>query len=300
MSNPIRNTTQQAIYFASVIINRSHLDKPTVEQVKQVTPHIPAEVVEAKYKEVAEGAPLTSWYFAVPGVHVRGAYYVFNLTLDSKGVLHLDGRYCSNSLLPSSHPSAYSQEAHEWQKANLDYLGLLDPMSHGQPRWGWFCENAVRDPSRRVPDYGDIQRGADPRPKPVGKGLTPGRPVTVAGLAYVFRTGMGPNDRRSHHSYKAQAADRDLIIHGSQHLLWLEVKGANLHISGAPTTWCACCGRAMHMTGCAVCDYRYHDNQFDCGGGPPIDEEAQALVEKFGWKFPNDPQIARDEADKEP
>ncbi len=297
MSSPVRSTTQQAIYFASVILNRSHFENPTLEQVKQVTPHIPGEIVEAKYQEVAEGGPDASWYFAVPGVHVQGAYYTFNLSRTSQGVLSLSGRYCRNSLLPDSHPSDYSQEAHAWQLANLDYPGLLDPRdSEGQPRWGWFCENSVSDPSRRWPDGYSKPRPANPTA--VGKGLTPGRPVMVAGLAFVFRKGMGPNDRQTHQNYKLQAADRDLIIHGSQHLLWSEVKGANNHISGAPTTWCACCGRSLGITGCGTCDLRYEDNAFDCGGGPPLDEAAQALVEKFGWKFPQDPQVARDEADR--
>ena len=300
MSSPTRNTTQQAAIYSAVLIDGSHLEGPTVERVQQVAPHIPADAVEAKYREVVAGGPGAYWYFAVPGVYVRGAYYRFSLKHTPQGTLRLEGRHSShNSLLPEVFATEYSQEAHEWQKANLDYVNLLDPLnSQGQPRWGWFSENFVRDPSRRVPDYFDLERGADPTPKPVAKGLTPGRPAWVAGLAFVFRQGMGPNDRQSHHRYKARADDRDLIIHSSQHLLWDEVKGANSHISGAPTTWCACCGRSMHMTGCTVCDYRYKDNHFDCGGGPPLDEEAQTLVEKFGWKFAQDPQVARDEADK--
>lgn len=298
-------TLQNTLSFGSILADTRHIESPTIEQVLRLTPHIPEATVRAEYERVTT-APVTeypTWYFAVPGVHVKGSYYRYRLGMTSHGgsglwVLVVSGDSCGNTFVRDGlSPTAFSTEAHEWQKAHFSYDKMIDPLnSEGRPRWGWFCENWVMDPSRRVPDYFERRNGADTTPKPVEHGMQPGRPVAVAGLAFVFEYGKGPNERQTHYRWDAEEADCDLIIHSQQKLLWMEVKGANRHISGAPTTYCACCGRSLHMTGCAHCDYRYRDNQFDCGGGPPINIQGQALVEKFGWTFKEDPQIARDEA----
>lgn len=297
-------TLQDTLKFASILADSRYIESPTIEQVLRITPHIPEETVRAEYERVTT-APVTeypTWYFAVPGVHVKGSYYRCSLRMLDYGgsglwALVLEWNSCGNTLLRDGlSTTAFSNEAHEWQKVHFGYSKMIDPTTaDGRARWGWFCENWVKDPSRRVPDY--FLRGAtDTTPKPVEHGMQPGRPVTVAGLAFVFEYGKGPSERRGHDRWDAEEADCDLIIHSQQTLLWAEVKGANTHISGAPTTYCACCGRSLHMTGCGHCNYRYRDNQFDCGGGPPINIKAQALVEKFGWTFKEDPQIARDEA----
>lgn len=343
--------------FVAILTASRKLKSPTLEQVQAITPHIPDDVIAAKYDEILNGvAPVPEglaailsdlddeqeaqaqqiwkdngyrtldasipdnirervqeigkaisdtkhrgWYFAVPGVHVDGAVYNFNLSWSAEHGSKLTGDYCSNLRVGQKTVPAFGAEAHAWQREHIDTgtwpvnPQLIDPTDgHGlrQPRWGWFCENPVKDPSRRVPDWSALKAGASPSPVKVGKGMQDGRPVRVAALAFVFKVAMGPNDRQTHHDGEAEEADCDLIIHSSQKLLWAEVKGANDHISGAPTTYCALCGDSLGTTGC--CGYFYRDDQSDCGGGPPINKTAQALIEANGWTFESDPQLARD------
>ena len=350
--------TQPHPFVAILIASRKVLN-PTLEQVQAVTPHIPDDVIAAKYDEIINGvAPVPEgvaailsdlddeqeaqaqqlwkdngyrtldasipddirarvraigkaisdtkhrgWYFAVPGVHVDGAVYNFNLSWSADHGSKMTGDYCSNLRIGQKTVPDFGAEAHAWQREHIDPgtwpvdPQLIDPTAgHGlrQPRWGWFCANSVMDPSRRRPDHYAVKAGADPAPKPVAKGMQDGRPVHVAALAFVFKVGMGPNDRQTHSNGEAEEADCDLIIHSSQRLLWAEVKGANDRISGAPTTYCALCGDSIMPTGCGNCGYHYRDNQFDCGGGPAINKTAQALVEANGWSFEIDPQVARD------
>jgi len=330
----VSTALQNALAFASILGENRKVQDPTLEQVLAVTPHADPFEMEVAFTYVRDGRDAAtallargpegvaaimadedepSWmasliltetndaeyrkvYFAVPGVHVRGAFYTFNLGYSPVSGLTLEGEHCNNSLAPkSSTEYQWQAEALAWQEANLDTARMIDPLDEDgtSPRWGWFCSNGLRDPSRRVADWHARQKGASADPQPVEHGMQPGRPVTVAAVAFVFRQGMGPNPRQTH-QWAAEEADCDMVIHSEQKLLWAEVKGANTSISGDPTTWCACCGNSLGATGCGVCDYRYRDNQFDCSGGPPINPTAQALVEKFGWTFKSDPQIARD------
>ena len=127
----------------------------------------------------------------------------------------------------------------------------------------------------------------------------PGRTIGNAwGIGRLPRQVWAPGDVRLKLGlWEAEEEDCDLIIHSQQELLFAEVKGACRSHGACPTNYCACCGRSMHMTGCGHCGYLYRDDAFDTGGGPPINPTAQALIEKFGWKFAEDPQLARDEAD---
>jgi len=319
VSTDLRN----ALAFASVLAAGRYQKDPTLEQLQQLTPHIPDDEIEAKWSEVVLGRPVQpsaiavifddkppadvdpskyrSWYFAVPGVHVRGSLYNFSLTRSPEDKIVLRGQHCDNLLTPRGGVlSAWAEEAHTWQKEHFGYDQLLEPTDgDGRPRWAWFQDNPVRDPSRRVPDYFTFKDGADPEPVEVEHGMQEGRPVPVCVLAYVFERGKDPNATQTHHDWKAVEDDADLIIHSSQALLWAEVKGANLSHGGCPTNYCALCGNSLHLTGCGHCNYLYRDNQFDTGGGPPIGPKAQALVEKFSnWTFTEDPQLARDASDE--
>ncbi len=270
---------------------------PTLELLEQLTPHMDRDCIRAGYEKVAEGVPTEypSFYFVVPGLHVQGGFHSFSLTNNSNGFwLRRDTNGGGNVNLPE-YPKQGADAVIAWQKENLDYDKLINPFDEaGNARWGWFQANYLVDPSRRVPTYYELEAGASPEPVSVEHGMQKGRPVSICAVAFVFEKGKTPNETQTHQDFAAQEADCNLMIHSSQHLLWNEVKGANKSRGGCPTTWCALCGNSMHMTGCTRCDYRYRDNQFDCGGGPPINATAQALAEKLSdWTFPKDPEIAR-------
>lgn len=297
--------------YATSLESWLRVDNPTIEQLLLLTPHIDDALVRGKFDWVVNGTPeaimaifdeedaqptgnsgYRSWNFAVPGLHVQGAHYTFCLLMSPDAKLTLRGPYSSNVLIPrTGRFTDHAQSAHEWQKANLVYDSLLNPLGDDdQPRWGWFQPNPVRDPSRRVSPGGPIT---------VEKGMQEGRPVLVANIAYVYKKGMTPNERQ-HHQWRAIEDDADLIIHNSQKLLWVEVKGANSSQGGCPTNYCGLCGNALGLTGCGYCNYLYRDNHFDTGGGSPIGPKAQAIVEEFdNWTFTKDPQIARDEEDED-
>jgi len=273
-----------ALAFASIIEDSRSLNSPTLDQVQLLTPHIDNDVVAAKFAEATEGDDAKSWYFAVPGVHVQGSVHVFSLSRH-KGTVTLRRAMGHNVLYRGGwSPNEYDDDAHTWQQANVDYDRLINPLGEdGRPRWCWFQSNPVKDPTRRVPDYFAIKRGADPSPKAVEPGRQDGRPVGICSIAFVYEYGKDPNSRQGQFD---KEADADLAIHSSQYLLWNEVKDATRSTGAAPTNWCAVCGNSLHMTGCAHCGYFYRDNQFDPGGGPAIGPQAKALTEKVSnWTF---------------
>lgn len=267
----------------------------SLERVLMLTPHLyDIDHTVSKYNEVLGGDPskYPSWYFTSPGVKVKGAIHHYCLFKNS------DGLELSRAFVRNAQTSAYkveSESCFSWQSENVE--GLVNPPAYSPSNFQWcvFYENSVVDPSRRVPDFGGFKQGEDPNPRSVEKGLTGGRPVLVTGVGMAYPRNKDPNTTQNHSDPDALDNDCDLIVHGSDLLLWEEVRGCSANTSGAPKKWCALCGHALGLTGCARCDYLYRDNGFDCGGGPPIGARAQKLVESHGWSFAKDPAIARQE-----
>jgi len=246
----------------------------------------------AKYNEIANGDAdkYPAWYFTSPGTKVKGAIHTYCLSKGPSG-LELSNAFVKNA---QSRGSREEFEAcFNWQSANLE--GLINPPSDYMGGFGWrvFYENSIADPSRRVPDFWALQRGASPGAYPVNKGVAEGRPLRLAGIGLAYPHGKDPNTTQNHSNLAALEEDCDLVVHGEDKLLWAEVRGCSANTSGAPQQWCALCGRALGLTGCAHCNYLYRDNGFDCGGGPPIWARVQKLVEERLWLFAEDPSIAR-------
>lgn len=282
-----------------------HLKDPTLEQVQALCPHLPPGVVADHFATVAGGGD--GWYFMTPGVRVLGAVYHISVTChDGHVVLSRSGT--SNIMVQNGRTlSMGHQEALAWQTIHGPAEALLNPTVPGAdstfalPRWARFTDCYVQDPGkhRRTRYEKGHPVGAEPceyDPRGIGH-----RPTTVAAVALVQHT--HPNTFNNSEEGRAmvgwQREDHytDLIIHGSDVLLWEEVQGASV-AQGGGHYWCSRCGTAMGLTGCDQCHLYFPDDAFRTGGGPCISPRVQEIVEQHGHTFDHDPQTARDRESK--
>jgi len=241
--------------------------EPKVEEVRELFPHLTAGEI-SDVLTLEEGKYSKS--VAVPPLRVDGAFQIVSFEREYKRddgtVIPVRLRWSYSGRKNSSTKYAHSGKAVDFARENWGSDLVEDT-------WEDYTQIILDDPT-------NLHQS----------GYSKGSPKTKAVVR--FTTNRPWNDIINDHSKpESQVIDDAIAEMTTSYLVGQELKGSR---GGYSDFNCAYDGAGLGLSGCGECGNRFRDNQFRSGWFTPLPSKLADLLISEGFKFGQDPVIARE------
>ncbi len=258
------------------------ISEPVVEQIRGLFPHLADEEIERLLlSNSKEGS-----YIVVPPLRVNGAYHTLYLSPGYKDEqageikpVRLHWLFAKRTRASYKGSGGYGD--------SFDYDSYIErAVQYARENWGrdlvlddWenFAQIHVEDPSDLIGSSSDIP--------PLLRGI----PKTKAIVYFALNRGWN-NIANNHSKPQSQLIDDAIVEITDNKFIASELKGGR---AGYSERNCALDGAGLGLSGCGECGHRFRDNQLNNGWYTPLPSKVADFLMSQGYKFKQDPAIAR-------